>query len=58
MKTRREGDIRRFRAKREQEIADVVRIAHARQIQSDANFRESVGLQLGALGKRVGTAII
>lgn len=56
--TKREGDIRRFRAKREQEISAAVRIAYDRQVKSDAKFRDSLELQLQALGTRIGVHII
>ncbi|MFA5966599.1 MAG: hypothetical protein WC804_21485 [Sphingomonas sp.] len=55
---KREGDIRRFRARREREIAEAVRISYGRQVGSDVNFRTSIGLQLEALGIRIGAHIV
>lgn len=56
--TARDGAIRRFRAVREREIADAVRILYGRQVTSDASFRASIELQLEALGTRIGADII
>jgi len=54
----REGDIRRFRAKREVEIAEAVRVAYLHQVKNDAGFRDSIELELHALGKRIGAKIV
>jgi hypothetical protein len=56
--TKRESDIRRRRALREQEIADSVRTFYGQMVTSDSAFRTSIELQLRALGARIGADIL
>jgi len=54
----REGKIRRLRAERETQIAEAVRAEYLDRIKADANFCDSIGLELRALGTRIGVTII
>ena len=54
---KREGEIRRFRAERERQIAEAVRATYLNQLKSDDNFRNSIELELRALGTRIGAMI-
>lgn len=58
VKTRRQGEIRRFRAERERQIAEAVRAAFLNQIKTDQNFRDRMELELRALGTRIGAKIV
>ena len=54
----RQGDIRRKRVAREEEIVVAVRSEYRQLVNSSAAFRESIGLQLKALETRIGVDLL
>lgn len=56
--SKRHGDIRRRRSAREEEIATWIRGEYRQQLASNAALRESIRMELEALGERIGVDLL